>query len=136
LTSSNQQLVDVYFHTNMGSLWFRRLVKDCKNISSHIKVRRIAHGFYRIYFNRAYIHEIYKELPQEGYHIEGKDFNFTNKKYAEEYEERAELTRKIKNYVEGYWDSLDTIRTRVYMMKHNKEFNEQATKRYQTVVVK
>ncbi len=118
------------------TIWFKRLLKDCKRISPHIKIVKISHGFYRIYFNRAYIHEIYKEMPQIGHDLEGMDFNFTNKKYAEEYEDRSELTRKIKNYVEGYWDSLDTIRTRVYMMKHNKEFNQNAINRYKSVVVK
>lgn len=119
-----------------GSLWFRRLVSDCKKISPHLRVKKIAHGFYRVYFQRAYIHEIYKEMPQVGHDIMDKTFNFVAKKYVEEYEDREELTRKVKNYVEGYWDSLETIRTRVYMMKHNKEFNQMATKRYETVVVK
>jgi len=119
-----------------GSLWFKRLVKDCKAISPHIRIKEIGNGFFRIYFQRAYIHEAYKEMPQVGYNCEDKDFNFLTKKYAEEYEDRSAYIRKTKNFVEGYWDALDTIRTRVYMMKHNKEFNQTATKRYETVVIK
>jgi len=119
-----------------GSLWFRRLVKECRKISPHIRIKQIGHGFYRIYYQRAYIHEIYREIPQTGYDCIDKDFNFLSKKYAEEYEDRAELARKTKNYVEGFWDSLDRIKTRVYMMRHNSEFNKNATERYQTVVIK
>lgn len=119
-----------------GSKWFRRLVQDCKKISPYIRVKKINHGFYRIFWKTAYIHEVYKEMPQHGYDDETKDFHFKEKKYVEEYEDRAELTRKIKNYVEGYWESLDRIKTRVYMMRHNREFNEMATKRYSTFVVK
>lgn len=119
-----------------GSIWFKRLVKDCKAISPHIRIKRIKYGFYRIYYQRAYIHEVYKEMPMEGHGVYENDIRFENQAYYEEYEDRAELTRKIKNYVEGYYESLDRIRTRVYMMRNDKEFNEQATKRYETVVIK
>lgn len=119
-----------------GSLWFRRLVDDCKRISPHIRIKEIGHGFFRVYFQRAYIHEIYKEMPQLGYDCIDKDFNFIAKKYVEDREDQAELTRRVKNFVEGYWDSLDTIKTRVYMMKHSKEFNENATKMYSQVIIK
>ncbi len=119
-----------------GSLWFRRLCKDLKAISPHIRVKQIGNAFYRIYYQRAYIHEIYRELPQVGYDCIDKDFNFIEKKYVESREDPSELTRKIKNYVEGYWDSLATIRTRVYMMRSNKEFNKLATQRYQQVVIR
>lgn len=119
-----------------GSRWFRRFVKDCKKISPHIRIKAIQNGFYRIYWKQAYIHEVYKEMPQHGHDIYEKDIRFISQKYYEEYEDRAQITRKIKNYVEGYWDSLDRVRTRNWMMKHDKEFNENATKRYQTVVIK
>ena len=119
-----------------GSLWFRRLCKDLKSISPHIRIKQIGHGFYRIYWQRAYISEVYREMPQIGYDCTDKDFNFITKKYAEEYEDRSELIRKTKNFVEGYWDSLDRIKTRVYMMRHNSEYNKMATKRYETTVIK
>lgn len=105
-------------------------------MSPHIRIKRIKHGFYRIYWKQAYIHEVYKEMPQHGHDIEEKNMQFENKKYVEEYEDRIDLIRNIKNFVEGYWDAKDTVQTRVWMMLHNKEFNETATKRYQTVVIK
>lgn len=120
----------------MGSRWFRRLVNDCKQISPHIRIKRIKYGFFRVYWKQAYVHEIYIEMPQFGHDIYEKDMNFISQKYYEEYEDRAELTRKIKNYKEGYWDSLDRIRTRVYMMRHDKEFYKTAVNRYKTVVIK
>lgn len=120
----------------MGSRWFRRFVKDCKKISPYIRIKRIKLGFYRIYWKQAYLHEVYAEMPQKGYDIEAYDPRFENKGYYEEFEDNAELTRNIKNFVEGYWDSLDTMRTRVWMMKHDKEFNEKSTKAYQQVTIK
>lgn len=119
-----------------GSRWFRRFCKDCKKISPHLKIKRIKLGFYRIYFKQAYLHEVYKEMPEHGYDIDDLDPRFESQKYFEEFEDRAELTRNIKNYVEGYWESLDRIRTRVYMMRHDKEFNESATKAYSQIYVK
>lgn len=119
-----------------GSRWFRRLIKECRAISPHLRVKRIKLGFYRIYWRGAYLHEVYKEMPQVGYTMDDLDPRFENQKYFEEYEDQADLTRKIKNYVEGYYDAADHIRTRVYMMKHDKEYNERATNAYKTVVVK
>lgn len=119
-----------------GSHWFKRFYEDCKKISPQLRFRRVKYGFYRIYFKQAYIHEVFKEMPQNGYDLEDLDPRFEDRRYYEEYEDNAELTRKIKNYVEGYFDSLDRIRTRVFMMKHNKEFNENATEAYKQMVIK
>lgn len=121
---------------NIGSKWFRRLVKDCCHISPYIRIVRIKLGFYRIYWKGAYIHEVYKEMPEFGYDIEEEDARLDSQKFYEEHEDKYELTRMVKNYVEGYWDSRDRILTRVYMLKHDKEFNENATKAYQQFVIK
>lgn len=119
-----------------GSRWFRRFVRDCKHISKHIRIKRIKYGFYRIYWKEAYLYEVYKEMPIKGYDIEDLDPRLENRSYFEEYEDRAELTRKIKNFVEGYYDALDVIKTRVYMLRHNKEFNERTHNAYKTMYVK
>lgn len=71
-----------------------------------------------------------------GYDLDDLDPRFENQKYYEEYEDNAELTRNIKNFVEGYYDSLDTIRTRNYMMKTSPEYNERATNAYKQMVVR
>lgn len=119
-----------------GTLWFRRFIKDCKQISSHIKVKRIKLGFYRIYYDNAYLYECYKEMPEHGYDIETEDPRFESRSYYEEYEDNAELTRKIKNFVEGYWEALDAVRTRVWLMKNNKGFNDSAKRAYRQMYVK
>lgn len=119
-----------------GSLWFRRFCKEASKISSHIRIKRIKYGFYRIFWDRAYLMECYKEMPQFGHDIYEKDIRFESKKYFEKYEDRAELTRKIKNYIEGYWDSIDRLRTRAWMVRNDKGFFEQADRAYRQFVVK
>ncbi len=123
-----------------GSYWFKRLVSDAKKMSSHIEFRRIGDGFYRIYWKgsgpSAYIAECYKEMPEVGYDIEEKDVYLESKKYYEEFEDNYQLTRKIKNFVEGYWEVLDRIKTNIYMIKNNKEHRKLAIQRYQTFYVK
>lgn len=123
-------------YKNTGSLWFRRLLEDCKRISSHIRVKRIKNGFFRIYYKQAYIHEIYKEAPPIGYTMDSLDPRFESKKFWESKEDKADLTRNVKNFVEGYWDSLDRIRTRVYLFRNNDEFYKIAIKGYRTAVIK
>lgn len=123
-----------------GTRWFRRFVKEAKAMSPHIRFRRIKFGFYRIYWvnggEPAYVGECYKEMPEIGYDIEEKNYQLESKSYFEEYEDNAEMIRKIKNFVEGYWDNIDRLKTKIYMLKNNKEFREEATKAYRQVVVK
>lgn len=123
-----------------GSVWFKRLVKDCKKLSPHLKFIPVKHGFVRIYWKSgaqsAYVHEVYRWMPMKGYDMDEKDPRFASKKYYEEYEDRAELTLKIKNFVEGYYDSMDTLKKRVRLFRNSKEFLQNAEKAYQNVVVK
>jgi hypothetical protein len=119
-----------------GTRWFRRFCKEVTKMSPDIRIVRIKYGFYRIYYKQGYLHEVYKDMPEMGYDIEEVDPRFESQSYYEEFEDQAELTRKIKNYVEGYWDSLDRIRTRFFMIKNHKEFNERAANAYKQMVVK
>lgn len=119
-----------------GSRWFKKFRKECERKYPHLRFVRVKLGFYRIYYKQAYVHEVYKEMPQMGYDMDDLDPRFENQKYFEEYEDGDEITRKIKNYVEGYWDSTDRIQTRMYMMRSSKEFYENAQKAYQQMVIK
>lgn len=123
-------------YTLEGSPWFRRLCREIKKMSPYLRIVRVKFGFYRIYYKQGYVHEVYKEMPQIGYDMDDLDPRFESQKYYEEYEDEGEKTRKIKNYVEGYYDSLDRIRTRLYMLRHDKEFFENSQKAYQQVVIK
>ncbi len=119
-----------------GSRYFKRFIKECKKISSHIRVKRIKHGFYRIYWKDAYIGECFKEMPLVGYDHTDNDKRFEEKKFYESKEDRAELTRKIKNFVEGYHDSLKKLQTRVWLMRHSKEHYERASRGYRELKIK
>ncbi len=122
---------------NIGSHWFRRFVRECAKISPYIEFVRVKYGFYRIYWKEAYLHEVYKEMPLIGFEHEDDDIAMQeSQKYFEEYEDQGEITRKVKNYTEGYWDSIDRIKTRVYMLKNDQEFYETARKAYQQFVIK
>lgn len=122
---------------NRGTRWFRRLVREMKRMSPDFKIKHAKYGFYRIYWRNAYIHEIYAEMPYIGYDIEQEDpRNLESQSYFEEYEDSNEITRKIKNYVEGYWDSYDVLKTRLYMLKNDDEFRNNAQKAYSQFVVK
>lgn len=118
-----------------GSYWFQKLKKDVEKMDPHIRFQRIQLGFYRLYWQDAYLHEVYKEMPQYGYDIDDLDPRLDDKSYFEEFEDSVKLTRNIKNYVEGYWDSLDKIRTRLYMIRNDQEFNENARKAYKQMYV-
>jgi len=118
---------------NIGSLWFRRFYKEAKKLSPYLRFRRIKHGFWRIYWKQAYIGECYQEMPMIGHDIEEPDMRFENQKYYEEYEDNAELTRKIKNFREGYYDSINRLRKKVWLMKHNKEYNQRTTNAYKNM---
>lgn len=123
-----------------GSKWFRRFVKEAEGLSKHLRFKRIKFGFYRIFWTgdgvSAYIGECHKDMPQFGYEIEEKNFQFENKKYYEEYEDHAELIQKIKNFREGYWESIDRLKTNIYMFKNNKDHRKEAQAAYAEMIVK
>lgn len=120
----------------MKSYWFKRLERELPSVDKQLRLVRIKHGFYRIYFKQAYIHEVYEEMPFIGYDKEDYDIRFESQQYFEEFEDKADLTRKIKNYVEGYVDSIDRIRKRIYMFRKDYNFYNEAAEAYQNVVVK
>lgn len=109
-------------------------------MSPHLKFVPITHGYYRVYFvnggESAYIHEVWKWMPYHGYDIEEKDMNLVSQRYFEEYEDQLTLNRKIKNFVEGFCECMETTKTRLYMLRNSKEFREEATKAYRQVVIK
>lgn len=123
-----------------GSVWYKRLKKECEQISPHLRFIPIKLGFVRIYWDRggtpAYIHEVYRWMPYKGYDIEEEDPRFESHRYYEEYEDSATLTLKLKNFVEGYYDSIAAIRKRVRLFKNNKEAYQTFTNAYKEVRVK
>ena len=118
-----------------GSFWFKRFMREARKLSPYLRFKRIKYGFFRIYYKQAYIHEVFQEMPIIGHDIEEIDQRFENQKYYEEFEDNAQLTRKIKNYIEGYYDSIQTLRRRIYMIRNNKEFFETASRAYRVMKV-
>ena len=120
----------------IGSHWFRRLVKELKNISPHFKIRKIRCGFYRIYWKDAYVHEVYKEMPRRGYTWYTESPYKHSLKLMQEYEQDGEIQRKIKNFVEGYEEASRAIKIRLYQFRNNYEHYKTARDMYKHVVVK
>jgi hypothetical protein len=118
------------------STYFKRLKEDCKKISPHIKFKYCGLGFWRIYYNQAYLHEVYEDMGLAGFDITIENPRLRDRKFFEEYEDHIETVRTVKNFVEGYQDSLERIRTRIYMHRHDKEFNQEAEEAYKTFMVK
>jgi len=124
---------------NEGSYWFKRFQKDIKKMSENICFVRIKYGYYRIYWmgsgENAYLGECTKNMPFKGYDLIDKDIYLESQKHYEQYEDQIEYIQKLKNFVEGYVDLMDSIMTRVYMMKHNKEFYKTAVNGYRQMRV-
>ncbi len=120
----------------MKGYWFTRLEKDIERMSPHLHLKYVKLGFWRIYYKQAYVHEVYEEMPANGYDIESYDPRLESQSYFEEYEDNAELIRTIKNFVEGYYDSRQRLETRLYMLRNDMEFYKSATKAYQQATIK
>lgn len=75
-------------------------------------------------------------MPNNGYNWDDTDMRLDSQKYYEEYEDRTELTRKLKNYVEGYYDAMETVRKKVQLMRNNKKFYEEARQAYKQIRIK
>lgn len=119
-----------------GSLWFRRLCSELKRMSKHFRIVRIRHGFYRVYWKDAYVHEIYKEMPYRGYSWYTDSPYKESLKLMQEYEEDGTIQRKVKNFVEGYSEASKAIKLRMYQFKNNDEHYQVAKDMYKSVVIK
>lgn len=119
-----------------GSLWFRRLVKELRNTSKHFRIKRIRHGFYRIYWKDAYVHEVYKEMPYRGYSWYTDSPYKESLKLMQDWEVDGEIQRKVKNFVEGYCEASKAIKLRMYQFKNNDEHYQVAKDMYKQVVIK
>ncbi len=120
----------------MKTYWFNRLKKDLEKISTQIRLVRGRNGLNRIYYKNAYIHEVFEEMPQVGYDIEDYDPRFESQSYYEEYEDKDDLIRKIKNYKEGYWDAILRIKRRLWMLRTDDEFYNNSVDLYKNLIVK
>lgn len=120
----------------MASKWFRRLVRETKQISPHIRFKQIKHGFYRIYYRQAYIGECYSFMPEVGHDIWEKGLGFEDYSFYQQHHDAADSTLKMKNFVEGYWEMIDRIKTRLFIFKHNKEAYDRARQGYSQMRIK
>lgn len=122
------------------SRWYRRLKSEIENISPHIRFKDIRYGFARIFWigdgESAYIGEAHKNMSEVGYDIEEKNFQLESKKYFEEFEDNFNLINQIKNFREGFWDSLDRLRTNIYLLKNNSEHRKEAQAAFKQMIVK
>ena len=105
-------------------------------MSPHVQFREIKFGFFRIYYKGFYIGECYKEMPPKGYDTYEDDVNWDKQSYYEEYEDSSKMTRQIKNFVEGYYESIKNFRTRMYMLRTDDEFYKVSKDSYRQMYVK
>jgi hypothetical protein len=120
----------------MGSYYFKRLIREAKKISPHIRFRGIKYGFYRIYYQGAYIGECHKDMPLLGYDIVEKDYRLDSYKDFDEYHDVMDQTAHLKNFREGYVETLDKLQTRIYMFRKDREFYKTAINGYKTLRIK
>jgi hypothetical protein len=118
------------------SYWFNRLERDIAEVSPQLRLIPAGHGLWRVYYNSCYVHEINENLTANGYDIEEYNERLESRGYYEEYEDQIEVIRTVKNYAEGYWDALEHVKHRLYLLRNNDEFYEQSRKAYETAVIK
>ncbi len=113
---------------NMTSSYFKRFKRECEKLSKHIKFKRIKHGFYRIYYKNLYIHECSSNMPCVAVELDEENpMVYESKQFYEEYEDNIDMIKRFKNYIEGYYDAIDVVRRRVWMRRHDDEFNKITT---------
>jgi proline dehydrogenase len=75
-------------------------------------------------------------MPPKGYDKEDDNPQLLSKNYYEQYEDNIETIRKVKNFVEGYYDNIKDMTTRLYMLRNDQEFYENSKRAYQQMYVK
>ncbi len=118
------------------SVWFKRLVREMKEISGHIRFVQLKGGFYRIYYRQAYVGECYGNMPELGYEIEERAQGLEDYSFYQQHHDTIDTTLRIKNFVEGYWETHNRLRTRLMQMKNSSEHYEMARKGYSQLRIK
>lgn len=75
-------------------------------------------------------------MPPKGYDRVEEDPRLMEQSYYQEYEDSVKMTREIKNFIEGYYDSSKNFKTKMYQLRNDPEFYETAKKAYQTMYIK
>lgn len=82
------------------------------------------------------MHEVYKEMPYKGYTWYTESPYKESFKLMQEYELDGDIQRKVKNFVEGYYEAIKAIKLRTYQFKNNDEHYRIAKDMYKHVVIK
>lgn len=114
----------------------KKCINEIQGMSKHFKVVPVRQGFARIYWKSAYIHEIPLSMFRYGYDIKELDQRVESQEYYEEYEDGNNMVMYIKNYREGYYDTMLTIRKRFWLLKHSQEHYERTLNAYKKMVIK
>ena len=120
----------------MKSYWFEKFRIDAENLSIHFRFRRLKDGFWRIYWKDHYAGECFEEMTQNGYNIETYDYRLESQSYYEEYEDHVKTVRTIKNFVEGYWNGMASLKRKLYQLRRDKEFFETSQRAYKGMVIR
>lgn len=116
--------------------WFKRFKKEVEEMDAHFRFKYLKMGFWRIYWKDHYIGECYENMPQIGYDFEDYDPRLDSLEYFEEWEDHVSMVKTIKNYVEGYRDSIQNIKRRRYMVRNDDEYHQRSNNVYSQVVIK
>lgn len=123
-----------------GTGHFRRFKKEAEALSSHIRFKRLKKGFYRIYWmgggKPAYMYECFKNMPYRGYQWESKNLKLEDKKYYEAKEDKIDTIYRVKNFREGYSESIRRMKTIYYQFRKNDEHYTIATEGFKRMNVK
>ena len=120
----------------MKSFWFEKFRRDAEKLSPHLLFKRLKDGFWRIYWKDHYMGECFEEMTQVGYNTETYDPRLESRSYYEEYEDHVKTVRTIKNFVEGYWDGMASLKRKLYQLRRDNEFFETSQRAYKGMVVK
>ena len=119
-----------------ASYWFKRFKKEVEEMYPHIRFRPLNSGFWRIYWKDHYIGEAFEEMPPKGYDIYDYDPRLSSQSYVEKYELHDEMVRKVKNFIEGYYDNIESVHRKMYLLFHSQEYFKRSQGAYSQMVIK
>lgn len=122
------------------SYWFRRFVRHCRKLSPYIEVVPLKHKFCRIYWRGggkcAYLYEVPMDMEEFGREWTHYNPRLESQQFYEEYEDNIDVIKQVKNFKEGYWEAIDRINTKFFLLRNNEEFRKSAEQMYKNVHVK
>ena len=106
--------------------WYKRFIKEIKEMDSNIVILPHVHNFDRVYYNtpakNAFLAEIPRNMTEMNYYEKMYRERLNNQAFYEENIDEVDKINQTSNKIPGYYSCIDDIQKKLYLFRNSMEF--------------